>query len=363
VLLPTSDTVIGPGMLDAIDVAIDQINRIGVLGQPVGVVIADEGTTTASASNSLQTLLRRDVDAIVGPGSSLLTLGVLDQIVAAGVLACSPTASAAALDGFPDDGLFFRTIPSDTLQAQAIAEAADQTGAASAVIAHVDDAYGRALADAVGASIQSEVVEVTQVVAFDGLDDDLSAEARQVLDSGAPVVIILADADDTTRLLQRLDEFDVSGLTTIIVNDAIRNPANPQLIAALGAGLREKIVGLAPQVESPDAADPFDPPGPFAANAYDCVNLIALAAMRAGSDRPRDIADQMAAVSSAGSVCRNFPDCVAGLEGGLQIDYNGPSGVTDLDARLGDPARALFDRFVFGADGTDEFQRAVIAGR
>ena len=45
------------------------------------------------------------------------------------------------VDGFADDGLFFRTVPSDSLQARAIAEAADQTGAVNATIAFVDDAW------------------------------------------------------------------------------------------------------------------------------------------------------------------------------------------------------------------------------
>ena len=43
--------------------------------------------------------------------------------VGRGLVACSPTAAAMALDDFPDRGLFVRTIPSDSLQAAAIASA------------------------------------------------------------------------------------------------------------------------------------------------------------------------------------------------------------------------------------------------
>ena len=56
------------------------------------------------------------------------------------MLACSPTASALALDDFPDDGLFFRTVPSDSMQAAAIVQVAEQTGVPSVIVVYVDDA-------------------------------------------------------------------------------------------------------------------------------------------------------------------------------------------------------------------------------
>ena len=121
-------------------------------------------------------------------------------------------------------------------------------------------------------------------------------------------------------------------------------------------------MGLAPQAASADAAEPFDPPGLFAANAFDCANLIALAAVRAGSDAPREVARQLAQVSVSGSACQTFADCVAAIDSGLQIDYNGPSGVTDLLVRTGDPSRAAFDRFTFDESGRDVLQRTIVVG-
>lgn len=362
ILLPTGDTVVGAPMVSAAEVAIERINASGgVLGMPVRSVVADEGSTTGSASTAIQSLLTRGVDVIVGPGSSTIALSTLDEIVSSGTLACSPTASALALDGFPDGGLFFRTVPSDSLQARAIADVADQTGALQAAIVHIDDSYGRDFADSVETAIASGSVSVIEKIAFTDRDDDLTDEARQLLDSGAQVAIVLAGDDDGTRFLETLGELDTSELVTVVVNDAMRNPTTPQRIAGLDVDLREKIVGLAPLAESADPNAPFDPPGLFAANAFDCVNLIALAAVRAGSDAPGDIAAQITSVSSDGSVCRAFADCVAAIDAGLQIDYNGPSGLTDV-ARTGDPARALFDRFVYDAEGRDTLDRVVTVG-
>jgi len=298
----------------------------------------------------------------VGPGSSVITLGTLDEIVASGTVACSPTASALALDDFPDDGLFFRTVPSDSLQAQAIAQAADQTGALQATIVHVDDAYGRALAASVAQAMGGGAIAVGETIAFSERGDDLTGVARQLIASGSPVAIVLADDDNGTRFLEALGGLDTSALATVVVNDAMRSTDSPRRIAELDPELRDRIVGIAPQAESGDPAAPFDPPGLFASNAYDCVNLIALAAVAGDSDAAVDIADQIPLVSSNGSVCRTFAACVEAIDDGLVIDYNGPSGLTEL-GRSGDPTRAVFDRFRYGPDGEDTLERTVVVGR
>jgi len=362
-LLPVNDPELGASLSSAAELAIDRINEAGgVLDRSIRTVTADEGTSAADTAGAIQTLLAQDVDAIVGPASSVIALSVLDDIVAAGTVACSPTASSLMLDDFPDNDLFFRTVPSDTMQAEAIAEVADQTGSQRAALLFADDAYGRGLEEAVDDELDGGPITVADSIALPPGDEDFDAEARRLVESEAQIAIVLADATTTARFLEALDSFDDTGLTAVITNDAVRNTSTAQRMAGLGAGLRTKIVGVGPQAESDRPDTPFDPPGPFATNAYDCVNLIALAAEQIGSDAPRDIAGQMASVSASGSVCREFSDCAASLDAGILIDYNGPSGVTELLPRRGDPARAVFDRFTFDEEGRDQLQRTFIVG-
>ena len=360
-LLPVSDARLGEPLQDAVDTAIDEINIAGgVFDQAVRPIYADEGQTAAETLIAIRSLIDADVDAIVGPASSLIALATLDEIVGAGKVVCSPTASALALDSFPDQGLFFRTVPSDSLQARGIAQTADQTGAQRAAIVHIDDAYGRGLATAVQSALSGGAITSVDVIPIAPADDDLSDDVRRVVDGEAQVAIVLGDATNGPRILAALNDLDTSGLATVVVNDAMRNPTTPQTIADLRTSLRSKIVGLAPQAEAMGNAAPFDPPGPFAANAFDCVNLIALGAVRAGSDAPRDIAAAFAEVSNSGQSCTSFAQCVETLSGGFQIDYNGPSGMTDISSRTGDPQRAVFDRFTFpDSTGQSAFERTV----
>ncbi|MEM8621273.1 MAG: ABC transporter substrate-binding protein [Actinomycetota bacterium] len=364
VLLPTAETSLREPLESAVNEAVDRINDAGgVLDRPVSVVFEDEGGTAATASAAVDALLSSNVDAIIGPSSSSAALSTLAAITAAEVLSCSPTASALALDDFPDEELFFRTIPSDSLQAEAIAEYAAESGFSTAAIVHVDDAYGRPFAEAVEASLASRAISVTDSISFDS-NQEPRAAAEALARSDARVAILLANGADGVSFLAALDTLPVgTSLNTIVANDALRDPAGAQRIAALAPELRESIVGIAPEAVPANSGSPYDPPGPYAANAFDCVNLIALSAERVQSDNPREMAGQMAAVSSSGSDCRTFAECADALRAGLRIDYDGPSGVTDLSVARGDPSRARFDVFAFDNAGRDAVIGTLIAAR
>ncbi len=355
VMLPPTATLLRDPIQLGVESAIDAINQSGgVFGKTVRLETVDEGSTTASGSDAVQNLLSKNVDAIVGPMSSTVALGVLPSVVDDGVLACSPTASALALDTFPDNGLFVRTVPSDSMQAKAIVQVAEDTGVLSVAVAYVDDGYGRPLSKAVTTALADVPIEVVDTIPFASGDVQLDAEIQRVADSGARVLILLAASNDGTQFLEQLGKNNDVNLDRVIVNDALRSAESAQRLAALPNNLRSTILGVAPQSQSADSVTaPFDPAGPFATQAFDCVTLIALAAGVADSDLGADIAAALPSISFQGSPCNDFADCNEQLASGLQIDYNGPSGLTELGPTTGDPSRARFDRFVFDEQGHD----------
>jgi branched-chain amino acid transport system substrate-binding protein len=366
-LLPSSNPTLGQGLIDAANIAVDRINEAGgVLGRNVRVVEQDEGLGDGTAAASIAALLESNirVDAIIGPSSSLTALSELDTLVAAGIPSCSPTATALALDDFPDERLFFRTVPSDSLQAVAIADLAERTGVQDVAVVYIDDAYGRPFANAVEEALDAGTRSVSRVetYGFVRTDGDLANKAQEVADSGARVVILLAGSDDGAAFLEALDDTSFGSITAIIANDAMRDPSITQRVEALDPALRELVRGVAPQAQSNEEDRPFDPPGLFAAQAFDCVNLIALAAYSVSSDDPAEFASQIPALTVGGRVCVSFETCSALLDEPLDINYNGPDGLTELLV-VGDPARARFDVFSFDDTGRAEFDQALIAAR
>lgn len=335
---------LGEPMVAAVRATVEHINEVGgVLGQEVGFEVLDEGSATGPAP-----LLALGVDAIVGPASSRNAMAQLSSIVqpGTGVVTCSPTATARSLDDYPDNGYFFRTVPSDTLQMAAIARRAERTGVSSVAIGYLDDPYGRGLANELRDEIERRGrQEVVARVPFGADQEDLTTVVAELLAQEPGLIVVLGDADDGGRLLSALDSATPDDTAQVIVNDAIRTAAS---IQQLSPGFRSRVTGIAPLATS-DEVD-----GYFAAHAVDCVNLIALAAAEAGSDSPSDIRLWMAPVSGGGRQCDSFEDCVTLQRQGLQIDYNGLSGPIELSSTTGDPTRATFIEFHFdGAGETD----------
>jgi branched-chain amino acid transport system substrate-binding protein len=343
----------GPPMIDAIEESVSTINASGgVLGRNVELVSVDEGAGT------IDELLTHGVDAIIGPASSALAMSSLRPAVDAntGVVTCSPMATALALDDYPDNGFFFRTAPSDSLQMAAVARVAERTGAQSVAIGYLDDPYGRGLEEALQEAMASRPIPIVTSVGFSADQDDLSSIAEELLAEGPGVVVVLGDTDDGSRLLAALD-----GATTdppqVVINDSIRQAR--AIIQNLSPVFRNRLTGVAPQS---GPAEVTEPTGFFVPHAVDCVNLIALAALDAESDNPVRIRANMAAVSTGGRGCTTFETCAALVEQNLGIDYNGVSGRVDLSNASGDPIRAWFETFGFDSSGNEVPQEPIELG-
>ncbi len=353
-LLPRSglDGDLGQSLFDAARSTIREINNAGgVRSEMIVPVPVEEGETPEATAQAIRELIDQNVDAVIGPARSTSALATLDLLLGAGVLTCSPTATALALDNYPTRDLFFRTAPSDSLQAAALAQLAEKTGQRSVAITWLDDVYGRPFSLAVG-NRMSSAIEIVTRQPFTA-NDDLEAVAATVLAEEPGLVVVIADGDVGTRMISALADAVVSDpdvdTPAIIVNDAMRrlSPEQRQRIAELPDSVRANIEGA-----SPKATGEGDLPGAYATNAFDCVTLIALAAHEVGPDDTLAMRGQLTELTSTGGVCRDFVTCAENLERSLNIDYEGPTGPVDIGAD-GDPLRARFDRFGYTEEGVD----------
>ncbi len=356
---------LGSSMSDALAAGITEINAAGgINGEPVRLITAEEGVNPAAAALAVQSLASR-VDAIIGPTSSLNTLGALGAAVEAGVLTCSPTATAMALDNFPDDGLFFRTIPSDSLQAEAIANVVEATGSSTAVVLYLDDGYGRPFGEATDDAIAALGTNVAATIGFTVNEESISAAVEEALAATPEVVAVIADAVTGPAIINAIDAAAQTRLS-YVVNDAIRRPAASAQPFSPGLALR--VSGVSPIAYADSAVftqalltvDP-EASGLYAHNAYDCLAIVALAAQSAGSNAPARIASSIAAVTTSGTSCSMFSDCSAALVDGRNINYNGPSGNLSIDAN-GNVIAANFERFTFDRSGRDVAAGVVAIG-
>lgn len=359
-LIPQTGSVDGNGesLTQVATDAIDIVNAAGgILGRDIELVVRDEGSDSAMALTAVDDLISESrIDALIGPMSSSIALSVLPRLVENKIGSCSPTATAVSLASFPDNELFVRTTPSDILASEAMAQLIGQTGVVETLVAYPDDPFGRAFAAEIRRSLAVQGIAIVNEVAYNTDSSDYTSVAEELTANPNSVVTLIGDSESGGRLLNSL--LDTKSANKIIVNDAL-SQVDISGNTNIDSDMRQSIVGVAVDAFAGTDADNDDLLPPFAAAVVDCVNLIALAAIVSESDIAEEFMSQVPAVSRGGSGCNLFEECLALLQQSLNIDYNGVTGLLDLDPN-GDPSRAQFVTFGFNDQGRSEFQERII---
>ncbi|WP_214321140.1 ABC transporter substrate-binding protein [Nonomuraea sediminis] len=356
-LLPQTGSLafLGPPEIAGVDVAVKEINAAGgVLGKPVVKYDTDSGdTTTNIASQSVDKLLAQKADAIIGAASSSVSLSVIDKITGAGVIEFSPANTSDAFSTINDRGLYFRTSPPDKLQGRVLGDLIVADGNDTVGILAMQDSYGTGLANNVSKDVQDGGAQVVARADYDPKATDFSAEVSQ-LKAKNPKAIVLVGFEETSKVIQELVK---QGLTAdthkwYMVDGNTSNTNYLQMPKGTLQGVKGTIPGAAaPQAfqaklkqDNPKLQD-----FAYAPEAYDAMNLIALAAQEAKTDDPGQIAKHLPTVSKGGEKCKDFKSCAALLKAGKDIDYDGVSGPVEFNA-AGDPAVATIGVYQYGAD-------------
>jgi branched-chain amino acid transport system substrate-binding protein len=371
-LLPTTGVgaPLAPSLLAGVELAVEQINQAGgVNGRPVELVMADEGGDPAAAAVALEKLVDTEqVDAIIGPVSTRVTLSLLGAITSAGVIACSPTNTAIALSEYPDKDYYFRTAPPDSLQARALGQAIARTGALSTAILYVDDDYGRGMAEELANELRRQGNEVVARTAIDPNAADFTPAISSMLEREPEAIAYAGVTEPGARVIATLRQLGVRpSALPIFVTDGMRvsdlaaatAPNAPGIVAGVqGTSMAATGTGSRWFADALSEARPRVPNN-YSSYAYDCVNLVALAAEAADSDEPSRLRAPMLEVSQGGADCRDFTVCVGPLRAGRNIDLDGASGQLDLRPN-GDPGWGTFDLFVYDEAGHEVAQRQIV---
>ena len=196
---------VGPSEEAGLQLAIKDIDAAGgVLGQPVTLIDSDSGDAfSAVASQSVDRMLARKVDAIVGGTGSSVTLSVIDKVVGAGVALVSPGDASAKLDGYPDRGLYARLVPPDSFEASTLGAVLKGAGHRSVAVLFERDTYATGYAADLQADVQRDGGRVVAAIEYDGRSTDFSAAAAQVA-AAAPQAVVVIGTGEAHALLQAL---------------------------------------------------------------------------------------------------------------------------------------------------------------
>jgi branched-chain amino acid transport system substrate-binding protein len=363
-LLPqTGDlSFLGPPMIKGVEMALRDINAAGgVNGKDVALAQADDGTDPDVASAAVDKLLNTEkVDAVIGAAATSVTLAVIDKITGAKVVECSPSNTGSNLTTYEDDGYYFRTAPPDNLQSAALGDTITDDGKTNVGIIAINNDYGKGFAADLEKRLKDNGASIASTAYYDPNGSDFSAEAKQVADAKPDAVAVIAYPDTGGQVFSAMIANKIGPKDlTVYVTDGLQtnelykkiDPNDP----AVTQGVRGTAASSAPKNGAaffPKAFAEFAPGTDtiYSAHAYDCAVVIALAAIKAGSDDPTKIRDEINGITKDGEKCTTVKDCVALLEDGKDIDYDGAAGPLNF-TDAGEPGAGTYDVYTFGADG------------
>lgn len=304
-------------------------------GKALAPVRADSTCIDSAAANAAaeRLITSEGVAAIVGADCSGVTTSVLSNVaVANGIVMISPSATSPALSTIEDNGLFFRTAPSDARQGQIVTKILQSKGVGEIAITYTNNDYGKGLADSIETNFKAAGGSVTINAPHEDGKADYSAEVGALASAGGEVLVVAGYLDQGGQGIIR-GALDTGAFDTFYLPDGM---TGDPLGAAIGPDL-DGSYGALPGTDSPGAATFADmakaagfEASAFAGESYDAAALIALAMQASGSTKSTDFAGYIMDLANAPGEKIYPGELAKGLKlvaEGKDIDYVGATAV------------------------------------
>ena len=327
-----------PDMSAAAELAMKEVSASGLFlgGSTITAVKADSTCIdAAAATTAAERLVTADkVRGIVGGDCSGVTGAILQKVARPnGIVMISPSATSPALSTATDDGLFFRTAPSDARQGQIMAKIITNRDIKAVALTYTNNDYGKGLADSFKSAFETAGGKITISAAHEDGKGDYSAEVGALASAGGEALVVAGYLDQGgLGIIQT--SLDTDAFRTFVLPDGM---IGESLVKAVGSDLNGSF-GQHPGTDSPGAAlivklgmeNGFKGDSPFVPESYDAAALIILAMQAAGSSDPAAYKSKVMSVANAPGE-EIFPGelekALRILRDGGEVDYVGGSAV------------------------------------
>ncbi len=330
------ESLTGP-MASGAEMAMKEVSDSGLLlgGSSVTSVRGDSTCIDSSAATiAAERLVTSDkVNAIVGGDCSGVTGAILQNVARPnGIVMISPSATSPGLSTAEDDGLFFRTAPSDAREGQVMTEVIMEHGFKSVALTYTNNDYGKGLADSFVSAFEAAGGEITVNMSHEDVKGDYGSEVATLAAAGGEILVVAGYLDQGGRgiIEGALDTgaWEQFVLPGGMIGDNILS-IGEDLNGSFGQVAGTDSPGAAQFADLAEAAG-FDGSSPFAPESYDAAALIMLAMQAAGSSDSSALKDKVFDVANAPGE-QIFPGELAKalqiLSDGGEIDYVGASAV------------------------------------
>jgi branched-chain amino acid transport system substrate-binding protein len=353
-ILPATGNLafLGPPEVAGVKAAVQDIEAAGdAFPFSVELTERDSGdTTTDIATQSATELVDAGADVVIGAASSGVSFTFVDQLVNAGVVQISPANTSPDFTTYADGGYYWRTAPSDVLQGRVLGNLMTGDGAANVGIIYINDPYGIGLKDNATTAIEAAGGEVSVAVPYNPGDTVFTSQVDELLAAQPDAVAVIAFEETSSIIPQLVSTQGYPAAQVYFVDGNLSN--SYEFPAGTLQGAKGTLPGNPADTTFQQkllTVDPALTDFSYAPESYDAVIVAALAAAQAKDDSGTAIRDNLQSVSEGGEKCTTFADCLALINEGTDIDYDGVSGPITFDEN-GDPTEAYIGIYQYGAD-------------
>lgn len=326
-------------MIEGVQLAMEDI---AAAGGNVRLLTGDTATDPDVAPEAVNRLLGEGAHVIVGAAASGVSQSFIQTLYDAQIPQCSPSNTSPSFSTQENAAFYFRTVPPDEAVSPILASIVAADGATNVAIPARADDWGNALSSLLVESFAKLGVGA-QVIAYDEDAASLDPTVAAIEAMGADAVVLVTFTEGAQIIRGMLEAgippdvmYGSDGIFDRNLAETV-DPSNPNVLdgfVAVTAGGGDEFSERLVDRTGGDVA--------YGGQSYDCVVVLALASLAAGSTAGPAIIDQVQAVTRGGQKCFTYAECAGLLADGADIDYDGVSGPLELDD-VGDPT---FGRYI-----------------
>ncbi len=307
--------VYGSSQKNASELAVEQINKSGMLGAAkIKLITEDDRSTKEGAITAFDKLIKEyKVVAILGPtlSNSAKAADPIAQAAKTPVLAVSNTAGGIVEMG---DYIFRDSLPEMLVQPNTIRETKNKLGFKKVAILYGnDDVFTKGGYDAFKKALNDQGIQILATETFNKNDSDFSAQLTKIKGLKPDAIIVSALAEEAAGIMSQGRQLGIPESVPFIGGNGFNSPKLAQLAGPAAEGaitgaawlISNDTPGNKAFVEAYHKKYGADP-DQFAAQAYTGVYILANAIKTAGSSNPTAIRDAMAKIKDLDTVLGKF---------------------------------------------------------
>lgn len=307
--------IYGPSQKNAAELAVDEINKSGMLGSAkLKLITEDDLSTKEGAIAAFTKLLNQDkVVAILGPtlSNSAKAADPIAQEKKVVVLGTSNTATGITDIG---DFIFRDSLPESVVQPNTVKITKAKIGYKKvAVMYGDDDAFTQSGYDVFKQALLDNGIQILDTETFKKGDTDYSAQLTKIKGLNPDAIVISALAEEAASIMSQARQLGIPASVRFIGGNGFNSPKLAQLAGQAAEGA---VSGAAWLVSAETAGNQTfvkaykdkygSNPDQFSAQAYAGVYILANAIKAANSKDSQAIRDTMAKTKDVDTVLGKF---------------------------------------------------------